>query len=82
MNKPLYLGHKYLFGFIPHFNISKELFGTGREVKFEGKTKNIIHGTQEFQATFDLPFNLSMKRKDPMRSISIHFYNTIFLKLP
>lgn len=73
MNKPQHFRDKYLFSLIPHFNISKELFGTGREVKFEGKTEDVIDGAQEFKATVNLPFNLSMKQKDPMRSIMFCF---------
>lgn len=52
----------YLFSMIPHFNVTKELFRTGGEIKFEREAKHVIYSTKELQAALYFPFNLYMEQ--------------------
>lgn len=67
----------YLFSLIPHFNITKILFRTGGEIKFEGESKHIIDSTQELQTPLDFSFNLYMKQKKQVQSQQMHFEEAV-----
>lgn len=48
----------YLLGLVPDFNVAQELFRPRRQVQFERKAEDVVHGSQEIQAAFDLVLDL------------------------